>query len=244
MTKQTILFDLDDTLIYTNKFFDLVVDQFADQAETWFHSYHISPEEFKKKQNEIDLQRVLKQGFAPDHFPQSFVDTYDYFSELTGRPKSEDEIRRLRQLGESVYSHEIEPVPHMEETLLTLQSEGHSLHLYTGGEPTIQMRKVREAGLEKFFGDRVYVARHKTTSFLESIIRERKLDHACTWMIGNSLRTDVIPALENGIHSIFIPAETEWAFNIVDVNVEPRGAFLKVEKLQDVPQAIGNYIAS
>jgi putative hydrolase of the HAD superfamily len=244
MNKQAILFDLDDTLIYCNKYFDVVIDQFADLAETWFHGYHITHAELKQKQSEIDLAKVLKQGFAPDHFPQSFVDTYSYFCELTGRPKNEEEINRLYKLGCSVYSHEVEPVPHMEKTLMTLQGEGHTLHLYTGGDPSIQMRKIKDAGLERFFADRIYVTRHKNVSFLESIIRDRGLKRASTWMIGNSLRTDVIPALKNGIHSIYIPAEKEWAFNIVEVDVKPKGAFLTLQSLQEVPNAIGNYSAS
>ncbi len=53
----------------------------------------------------------MLNGFSPDHFPQSFVDTYEYYSELTGRPKSQEEIGRLLALGSSVYSHSIEPTP-------------------------------------------------------------------------------------------------------------------------------------
>ncbi|TBL78684.1 HAD family hydrolase [Paenibacillus thalictri] len=244
MPKQTILFDLDDTLIYCNKFFDLVVDQFVDQLETWFHGYRITYEELKKKQADIDMARVLKLGFSPDHFPQSFVDVYNYYSNLTGRDRQEDEIIRLRELGASVYRHQIEPLPYMEETLMELQGEGHSLHLYTGGDRSVQMRKVRDAGLERFFGDRIYVAQHKATPFLETIIRDRALELTSTWMIGNSLRTDVIPALESGIHSIFIPAETEWAYNNVEINVKPKGAFLTVHTLREVPEAIDTYVAS
>ncbi len=161
MTKQIILFDMDDTLIYCNKFFDLVMEQFADQMEAWFHGYKLSIDEVKKKQAEIDLERVLVEGFSPDHFPQSFVDTYDYYSDLTGRHKSEAEIERLMELGASVYGHSIEPYPYMEETLRTLTAEGHELHLYTGGDPAIQMRKVKEAGLERYFAARIHITRHK-----------------------------------------------------------------------------------
>lgn len=204
MIKQTILFDLDDTLIHCNKFFDIVVDQFADQMEMWFHTYHIPVEEIKKKQTEIDLDRVLKSGFAPDHFPESFAETYDYFSELTGRIKDSDEIERLMELGRGVYGHSIEPYPFMLETLDELEAEGHCLHLYTGGDPMIQMRKVTEGGLLRYFEDRIHVARHKTVDFLEALIVAQGFDRKTTWMIGNSLRTDVTPALKTGIHSIFI----------------------------------------
>ncbi|MCR8636701.1 HAD family hydrolase [Paenibacillus radicis (ex Xue et al. 2023)] len=243
MIKQTILFDLDDTLIHCNKYFDIVVDQFADQMEMWFHTYHIPVEEIKKKQSQIDLDRVLQSGFAPDHFPESFVETYDYFSDLTGRIKDTDEIERLMELGRGVYGHSIEPYPFMLETLNELQADGHVLHLYTGGDPIIQMRKVTEAGLLPFFAGRIHVARHKTVDFLEALIMEQALDRKSTWMIGNSLRTDVTPALKTGIHSIFMPAIQEWSFNNVEVDAEPQGAYLTLTTLKDIPDAIRRYFS-
>lgn len=241
MQKQTILFDLDDTLLYCNKFFDLVVEQFADLMEMWFHTYHIPIDEIKKKQAEIDLQRVELSGFAPDHFPESFIETYEFYTDLTGRPKNEDEAVRLLELGRSVYGHSIEPYPFMYETLSELTAEGHELHLYTGGEPLVQMRKVTEAGLERFFDDRIHITRHKTTEFLESILRNHQLDRSNTWMIGNSLRTDVLPALRTGIHAIFMPALQEWAFNNVEIDAEPKGAFLTLSSLSEIPGAIRQY---
>ncbi|OXM84451.1 HAD family hydrolase [Paenibacillus rigui] len=241
MKKQTILFDLDDTLIYCNKFFDLVIEQFADLMEMWFHTYHIPVDEIKKKQSEIDLGRVLQSGFAPDHFPESFVDTYDFYTDLTGRPKLEEEVVRLLELGRSVYGHSIEPYPQMNETLSELQAQGHELHLYTGGDPAIQMRKVTEAGLDRYFDNRIHVARHKTAEFLESLIRSHQFDRKSTWMIGNSLRTDVIPALKTGIHAIFMPALQEWSFNNVEVDTEPQGAFFTLASLSEIPAAIQGY---
>lgn len=241
MKKQTILFDMDDTLIYCNKFFDLVVDQFADLMEMWFHSYHIPVPEIKKKQAEIDLDRVLQNGFAPNHFPESFVETYEFYSELTGRGKLPEETERLYELGSSVYGHSIEPYPHMYETLDELQAQGHELHLYTGGDPAIQMRKVTEAGLERYFDDRIHVARHKTAEFLEALIRSHQLDRSSTWMIGNSLRTDVIPALKTGIHAIFMPAVQEWSFNNVEVDIEPQGAYFTLSSLPEISAAINGY---
>ncbi|ALS25288.1 MULTISPECIES: HAD family hydrolase [Paenibacillus] len=244
MSKQTILFDMDDTLIYCNKFFDSVIDRFADQMKTWFQGYPLSVEELKRKQAQIDLERVMLNGFSPDHFPQSFVDTYEYYSELTGRPKSQEEIGRLLALGSSVYSHSIEPYAHMEETLNELQENGHTLHLYTGGDPAIQMRKVTEAGLDRYFGDRIHITRHKNAEFLNGLIRGYGLDRRNTWMIGNSLRTDILPALKNGIHAIFMPAEREWAYNQVEVDVKPSGAYFTLTSLNQIPKTIHGYTLS
>jgi putative hydrolase of the HAD superfamily len=241
MIKQTILFDLDDTLIHCNKYFDLVVEQFADLMEMWFHTYQIPVEEIKKKQAQIDLERVLHNGFDPSHFPQSFVDTYNFYSDSTLRPRLTDETERLAKIGRTVYGHSVEPYPFMEETLLELKADGHELHLYTGGDRTIQMRKVTEAGLERYFGDRIHVTRHKTADYMDELIREYKLDRKSTWMIGNSLRTDVIPALKTGLHTIYMPAQQEWSYNIVDIDAEPKGAFFTLPSLKDIPPTIRTY---
>jgi len=242
MIKQTILFDLDDTLIHCNKFFDLVVEQFVDLMEMFFHMYPISLEEIKKKQAEIDLDRVMQHGFDPNHFPESFADTYDYFSDLTGRPKVIEETSRLIEIGRTVYGHSVEPYPFMEEILTQLEAEGHELHLYTGGDRLIQMRKVTEANLERFFGHHIHVTQHKTAEFLENLITEHRFDRKTTWMIGNSLRTDVIPALRTGIHAIFMPAVQEWSYNNVAIDVEPQGAFFTLGSLSEVPAAIHSYM--
>ncbi|MBR2569477.1 MAG: HAD hydrolase-like protein, partial [Paenibacillus sp.] len=77
---------------------------------------------------------------------------------------------------------------------------------------------------------------------LEGILQQLKLDRTNTWMIGNSLRTDVLPALTNGIHAIYLKQRTEWSFNIVDLDVKPQGAFYTVEKLTEVPSKIHNWV--
>jgi len=236
--KQTLLFDLDDTLVHCNKYFNMVLDQFADLMTTWFSGYRLSADEVKRKQYEIDVSGVHRHGFVAEHFPQSLADTYDHFCAITGREPSTEERNRLYELGMSVYEQTVEPYPHMTETLERLQSQGHLLCLYTGGETAIQHKKVKQMGLDVFFGDRVFVSAHKTTEVLESILRRYRFDRATTWMIGNSIRTDIVPALEAEINAIYIPALSEWPFNVVDIRVKPKRFFLKLKSLLEVPPAI------
>lgn len=243
--KQHLLFDLDDTLIHCNKYFGLIIDQFIDEMTTWFKSFdEITPEIIRDKQTEIDIAGIEIVGFKSDHFPQSFVETYRHFSRLAGRPESDAEKERLWKLGLSVYEQEAEPYPHMEETLMTLRESGHELHLYTGGERRIQRRKIEKLKLERYFGSRIYIRRHKNSNALEAILAEGGFDRSRTWMIGNSIRTDVVPALTTGIHAIHVKTEQEWQYNIVDIDVAPKGAFVTVGRLSEVPGAIQNYVVS
>lgn len=239
--RQTILFDLDDTLIHCNKYFNVVIQQFVDTMLTWFAGHRLTDEDIKQKQLEIDLAGVEIHGFKAERFPQSFIETYHFYSELYGRtPRKEDE-EWLYQLGNSVYEHSIEPYPMMDTTLQSLTDQGHDLYLYTGGDATIQMRKIREAGLHRYFGERIFVALHKTREFMETLIHTQQFERARTWMIGNSVRTDVLPAIEAGINAIHIPAQLEWKYNIVDITATPQGAFFTLPSLTEVPKVISDY---
>ncbi|RKN71200.1 HAD family hydrolase [Paenibacillus ginsengarvi] len=244
MNKQTILFDLDDTLIHCNKYFNEVLDQFADLMTTWFRSMPLQAGDVKRKQYEFDSVGVHKLGFAAGHFPNSLVETYEHYSAMSGREPSADEREQLISLGKSVYEFpNIEPYPNMTETLGLLRDQGHELFLYTGGDETIQESKVKRAGLTAYFGDRLFISAHKTTDVLESILTRQKFNRDKTWMIGNSIRTDVVPALETDINAIHIPAILEWQYNVVDIDVKPKRAFLQLHQLLDVPPAIGRYSA-
>jgi putative hydrolase of the HAD superfamily len=241
LREQTILFDLDDTLAHCNKYFDTVIDQFVDLMLTWFSGHGLRIEDVKQKQLEIDLAGVHIHGFMADRFPQSFVETYHYYAERYNRPISRKEEEWLLQLGHTVYEFTVEPYPHMKETLETLESAGHRLYLYTGGDASIQMKKVRDLGLDTYFQDRIFVTVHKTKEFMESLLHEQRFDRRHTWMIGNSVRTDILPALHAGIHSIYIPAVLEWQYNTGVIDIAPKGAFYQLPSLREVPETIQAY---
>ncbi len=239
---QHILFDLDDTLVYCNKYFHAILDRFADRMTEWFGSAGIGREEIAAKQTEIDIAGVQALGFKSERFPQSMIDTYQFFLTVTGRTRSVLEEEQLWKLGNSVYELEIEPYPMMNETLDSLASRGHELHLYTGGEPTIQLRKIESMGLERYFEDRIYIRRHKNTDALEQILSGGNFDRDKTWMIGNSVRTDVLPALRCGINAVYLKQEAEWAYNVIPIDAKPQGAMLTLSELPQVPPAIHQYL--
>lgn len=241
---QIILFDLDDTLIHCNKYFDIILEQFSDLLRTWFAAYPLTDETIKMKQLEIDIAGVHIHGFSMDHFPASLVDTYRYFSDLYGHTTSLMEEEELIELGKSVYELQVEPYPGMEDTLERLKAAGHELYLYTGGIVTHQEKKIRSVKLDRFFGDRVFVRQHKTAEALEEILQQNGFDRSRTWMIGNSIRTDIVPALRAGINCIHIPAILEWEYNIVEINETPKGLFLELPTLESVPDAIARSIES
>jgi len=239
---QQILFDLDDTLVYCNKYFHSILDRFADRMAEWFGPAGVSREEIAAKQTEIDIAGVQILGFKSEHFPQSMIDTYRHFRSVTGRKGSPLDEDQLWKLGNSVYDLEIEPYPMMDETLESLAEKGHELHLYTGGDPVIQFRKIESMRLERYFDDRIYVRQHKNTDALEQILSAGGFDRSQTWMIGNSVRTDVLPALRCGINAVYLKQESEWAYNVIPIDAKPNGALITLTELPQVPTAIHQYL--
>lgn len=76
--KQHILFDLDDTLVHCNKYFDLILNHFFDLLQEWFATHNLTKNTIREKQIEIDVAGVHQVGFASEHFPQSLIDTYQF----------------------------------------------------------------------------------------------------------------------------------------------------------------------
>lgn len=145
-------------------------------------------------------------------------------------------------MGFKVFEIPVEPIPYMNETLQRLKEEGHELYLHTGGDEANQRRKITQLELTTFFEHRIFISEHKDTTALSDILKTIKTDPNVTWMVGNSLRTDIVPALEMDIHAIYIPAESEWQYNMVEVNIEHSSAFFTVESLQEVPDVIDKHI--
>lgn len=240
MQKQNIIFNLDDTLIECNKYFHLVNEQYAALMKEWFPG--IPADTVRAKQVEYDLAVVDKNGLTVDHVSQSFMSAYGFFCKETGKTPRQEEVHRLEELGNSVFTMPVEPLPHMYETLEELKAAGHELYLHTGGEEKNQWRKITQLQLAAYFDNRVFISRHKDVEALAKIMDRMEFNPAVTWMVGNSLRTDILPGLEQGINVIYIPAPNEWHYNVVDITVQPKGAFLTLGSLNQVPDAILGYI--
>lgn len=240
MNKQNIIFNLDDTLIECNKYFNQVNEQFAARMRGWFEG--ISADAVKTKQMEYDLVSVDKNGLTVDHLPQSFIGTYLFFCKETGKTPEDAHKEELTKLGYSVFTIPVEPMPFMYETLEQLKEDGHELYLHTGGEEENQRRKIAQMRLAVYFDNRVFISKHKDEKALEKIMTEMRFDPAKTWMVGNSLRTDILPGLKQGINVIHIPAQSEWHYNNVEIDVKPKGAFLTLDRLDRVPGEIRKFI--
>ncbi|MBL0388153.1 HAD family hydrolase [Tumebacillus sp. ITR2] len=241
--KQHLLFDLDDTLIHCNRFFNEARSEFIAAMLSFFQGYPIEAKLIDDTQQHIDLSGIEQHGLGKHRFPESLVATYRLMCEKYGKTPSKHEEQEIEAVGYGVYTKPIELYPHAHDTLELLRSEGHELYLYTGGDHEIQTAKVLKAGLGDIFPeDRRFISEHKNRSVLSKIMQERGLEHLSTWMVGNSARNDIRPALEEGIHAIHLPDKGGWSFDQADLNVPVIGRFFTLETIKGVPDIIRDHL--
>ena len=120
----------------------------------------------------------------------------------------------------------------VEETLGQLSAR-HSLTLFTKGHPDEQRLKIDSSGLARYF-EHAAIVKEKDAASYSSLVIERGLNPAATWMIGNSPKSDINPALEAGLNAVFIPHSRTWTLELQEIEPRGPGQFKMVERFADL----------
>ena len=126
--------------------------------------------------------------------------------------------RHVLSLGERILEQPVELIAGVEETLAYLR-ERHQLTLFTKGHPDEQRMKVDRSGLGGYF-QHTAVVKEKDRAAYAGIVEEQGLDKAATWMIGNSPKSDINPALEAGLNAVLVPHEHTWVLERQDTGTK------------------------
>jgi len=198
---QTLIFDADDTLWEDNAIFERVVRDFIG----WVNHPTFDHVTIRRIFDEIEEANILRHGYGVRGFVASMVDA---FAELHRRPAAEDDVQAMHLLAADLLDQKIELMPGVAETLTHLGAEHHLLML-TKGELDIQKRKVERSGLAHHFAS-VHIVPEKDSSVYRELVGTHALDPEATWMIGNSPKSDILPALDAGLRAVYIPSHTPW----------------------------------
>lgn len=193
---QTLICDADDTLWECNTYFEQAIHRFME----FLHAEHLSREEIREVLDTFER----KNGYGARAFAKSMVET---FRELATENDPGDE-ERIEQLGLAILETEMEPIHGVAKTLAALRPH-HCLLLFTKGDEEEQQIKINRSSLSDFFEFHI-IAADKTVDTYSEIIANLQLDPASTWMIGNSLKSDIQPALQAGLHAIYVPNPHTW----------------------------------
>jgi len=213
-TAQTLLFDADDTLWENNIYFERAIAAFISYLD---HRVHTN-EEVREHLNLCEHATIATHGYGLKSFHRSLITC---FEQLSDAPITADKHDRIVSFVDSIADHEIELLPRVHETLSDLKQR-HRLILVTKGNQDEQKSKLERSGLAPLFSG-VEVLPEKHEPAYRELAARHQCDPSSTWMIGNSPRSDVNPALAAGLHAVFIPHDFTWVLEHEIIDRPPNG---------------------
>jgi putative hydrolase of the HAD superfamily len=216
-----LLIDADDTLWENNIYFERSFDDFVDFLD---HSA-LSPPQIRDVLNEIELVNAKIHGYGARNFGRNLQQAYRHLAEREIRP---GDLAHVMSLAERILEQPLELIEGVEETVAELASR-HDLTLFTKGHPEEQKLKVDRSGLGRYFAHTAIVKEKDMGAYLR-IVEERRLAREDTWMIGNSPKSDINPALEAGLGAVLVPHAHTWVLEHQELRAPAGARFLEVEK--------------
>lgn len=224
--RQTLLIDADDTLWQNNIYFERAIASFISYLD---HRVH-TREEVRDRLNTCERVTIAKYGYGLRSFRRSLIAC---FEQLSDEPMTPEKHERIISFADAIASQQIELLAGVEETLREL-TRHHRLILVTKGNPDEQHEKFERSGLREFFGA-IEVPHEKTPAMYQELASRHDCNPAHTWMIGNSPRSDINPALAAGLGAVFIPQDFTWVLEheVVEVPADP-GRLLELERFPEL----------
>ncbi|MBR2691431.1 MAG: HAD family hydrolase [Aquamicrobium sp.] len=220
----TIGFDADDTLWQNEQFFRLTERHFAELL-----SDHVDTEHLLERLLEAERRNLGAYGFGIKGFTLSMIETA---IDVTGGKVPSEVIGKILAAGREMLSHPIETLPHVHDTLELLAGR-YRLVLITKGDLFDQERKLAQSGLGDFF-QAVEIVSDKSRPTYERIFARHGDGAEHAMMVGNSLKSDVVPAIEAGSWGVFVPHELTWVIEHVEApKAAPR--FREIGHLGELP---------
>jgi putative hydrolase of the HAD superfamily len=223
MNIKVIAFDADDTLWVTEPYFQETEQKFCELLSSYLSHHTLSQELFKTEIDNLELYGYGIKGYILSMIEAALA--------ISNNTISLEVIEKILQYGKELIEKPIELLDGVEDTLKTLQ-EKYKLIVVTKGDLLDQHRKLHNSGLGPYF-HHIEVLSDKQELDYQKLLKRLEIDASEFLMIGNSLKSDVLPVLAIGGHAFHIPFHTTWAHEKIDHNVEHKN-FRYFEKLTDI----------
>jgi putative hydrolase of the HAD superfamily len=223
----TIALDADDTLWQNEQFFRLTEQRFADLLRDYTDAPDLHDRLIASVTRNLNFY-----GFGMKGFTLSMVETA---LDVTDHRVPGTVIAEILAAGRELLSFPIETLPYVDQALDQLQ-QSHRLILVTKGDVFDQERKLAASGLAEYFAA-IEIVSDKTAAAYARIFASHTDGAEQTVMVGNSLRSDILPALEAGSAAIYVPHELTWSYEHAD---EPTGhpRYARIAHLGELAAAI------
>ncbi len=224
MNAKWLLIDADDTLWENSVYFEQVFDEFV---ELLGHS-HLSAEQVRAVLDEIELEAIRIHGYGTLNFARNLRNCYQTLAET---PVGEKELNEAMRLAHTILERPIELLDGVVETLEYLNSRYH-LTLFSKGHHEEQHAKVGRSGVMRYF-HACQIVREKDAVTYRRFVARRNMDAAHTWMVGNSPKSDINPAIEAGLGAVLVPHAMTWSLEHEDLPAAS-DRFQIVERFSDL----------
>jgi len=198
---QNLLIDADDTLWENNIYFERAIGDFI----SFLNHHRYTPDEVRHILYDIERENIKQHGYGMHSFAEALVIC---FEKLSVAPVTPELHHTIRGIAYKIAEHPMEFLPQVPETVADL-SQRHRLFMVTKGHIAEQLGKVERSGLREFF-TAIEVVSEKNAETYRTVVDKFGLVKDVTWMIGNSPRSDINPALEAGLHAVFVPHDNTW----------------------------------
>lgn len=221
----TIAFDADDTLWQNERFFQMSQERFGELL-----SDYVDPHDLKARLLEAERRNLGFYGYGVKGFTLSMIETA---LEVTNAEVPGQVILALLDMGRDMLAHPIHLMPGVSQVIPALAAQT-SLVLITKGDLLDQERKLAQSQLGEYFSS-VEIVSEKTAEVYQRIFA--RFETPRVMMVGNSLRSDVIPALEAGAWGVYVPADVTWELEHAEMPDHPR--FCQINNIGELPEVIG-----
>ena len=211
---QTLLIDADDTLWENNVYFERAIAAFI----SYLNHHEYAPAAVRQALNVAERETILSHGYGLHSFTRSLLTC---FERLSPAPMSDEKRQRIEGFARSIAEQEIELLPNVVETLAELSTR-HRLILMTKGNNAEQADKLGRSGLASYFSAVEIPAEKDPATYREVLKRHELLPHT-SWMIGNSPKSDINPALAAGLNAVFLFHKDTWILEHATLDAAPEG---------------------
>lgn len=223
--RQYLIVDADDTLWENNIYFERAFDDFVNYLN---HS-SMNAQQIRDVLDEIEGVNAKVHGYGSKNFGRNLQQTYQHLAESK---IAHHDLAAVMSIAERILEQPVELIEGVADTLEYLASR-HDLTLFTKGHPEEQKMKVDRSGLGVYFGH-LGIVKEKDAASYRALVADRKMEPARTWMIGNSPKSDINPALEVGLNAVFIPHAHTWILEKQDIREGGPGRLLAIESFAEL----------
>jgi putative hydrolase of the HAD superfamily len=224
LSRLHLVFDADDTLWENNVYFEDAFESFCNYLS---HS-SMSPSQVRSVLDEIELVNAKIHGYGSKTFARNLAQCFEHLAE---RDVSEVDLEAVREFAYAILERPPEIIEGVEETLAYLTVR-HELFLFTKGDPEEQRLKIDRSGLARFF-QHVAIVKEKHQEAYRDLALDREFMLEKTWMIGNSPKSDINPALAAGLSAVYVPHPRTWSLEKEDVP-ESHPRLLRLQRITEM----------